>query len=249
MKHFQILLLLALMLMNINLFAQFFTNASATEYSATNTNGGIVPRITGNDVMNLGSNWYSVSVWDDPSIPAPELAFRVQILTNTYSGHTALAYTDITEADVCLIEDGTNVFAIVVYIQGATPTYYWEEFQWIGSGTNAFVSNGATSFTSGTTSTTLNIESDNGGRFAIVWDDATPNVWIKVGSMSGGAPTTPAGCSSAFVSGSSPDVSIVQYNLTTLVVITYLQSGDLKVGYETYSDIAGNSCSINVMWL
>jgi hypothetical protein len=230
---------LACVLMNTKTMNGQFNNAqSVQEFSATT--GALTPAATatGNDILDVSGDVYAVSVWDDPSSSDPGIGWR-HIPSGGGSpidGYSKFAQTtDIFDPDVCLVDYSGNIYAIAVYCKRSSPdTYYWEVFLWTGGGTNAFVTQGANSFSSDTYNTTLNIDSDDNDHFAIVWDNTTPRCSIRTGYNNSGTPALNGPAPVA--SGSSPDVSLNWDGVTEYVYVTYLNnSGNLNLDRATYA--------------
>ncbi len=164
------------------------------------------------------------------------------------TGTVAFAYTAVLDPDVCIVTDGSTVYALVAYYKtSATTRYYYEFFKWVNTGTWTFASGGATAFASGSFSTTINVDASNAGDFVIIWDDASNNhINVITGGMSAGSAVLNNGGSAVYtgVTGINPDVCIFAGGGNKRVYYCYLNmSGVLYVDYDSFSNLASNTPS------
>ncbi len=207
----------------------------------------VVPRgHVGNDILDFNGDTYAVSVWGDAST-SPGIAWEVNYSASSYSSCTTFAQTTfIFNPDVCLVEDGTDVYAIVVYWKGSTSnTYYWEPYIWANSGGWGFQRISSGTFNSASFGTSLHIDGNDNGEFVIVWDDTSPEVYVETGDvLSGPALSTNIVGVSNGGNGYSPDACIFHDGGNNIVHIAYIDNnGDLNVDDHAFSTLASGSAS------
>jgi WD40 repeat protein len=166
-------------LLNSASYSQF-VGASASE---TNTGVSVYVSNTGNDILTDGDFTFKVSVWSDLNAPGIGWYVYDQAGVNTYTGNNGFLSGTIDYADVCLVKEGSDIFAVVAWADAQNSCWYSECFQWTGS---AFTWISYGFLFSGTFGTTVNIDSDDNGHFVIVFDDDNQNIYAVTGFFLGG---------------------------------------------------------------
>jgi hypothetical protein len=235
------------------MIAMIVVNVNAQSYFSAATVGGNAYSFgsttvlnTGNDKRDLISHTFEVSVWDDGSANTPEIGWNVDNLS--FFGTATLSYSDAFDPDVCLVQDGTYAYAIVVYWTSTGNGFYYDVFRSNG-GNFAILAASPYLLQNGNFGTTINIDSDDNDRFAIVWDDSGQNIWCGVGRASSGPPAITACGINQLETGIAqmPDVAMFWNGTFEDVLITYVftnQNLQLYINYQTWSAL--NNCTPTV---
>jgi hypothetical protein len=191
------------------------------------------PRSTGNDILDVGSDTYRVWVWD-PSGTTRGIAWNVNYGGISYTGTDNLTHTsNVLDPDVCLIQDGSTVYAIVAYYDANSSAWYWQAFEWTGSSFTSVAP--AALFDYGNYGNTVNIDGGPGGTFVIVWDNLNGDVKALAGDLT----LSPINIYSNQIisyNASSPDVSCYDGNDVHIVYIN--SNGQLQMNDYSFGDIA-----------
>ncbi len=202
--------------------------------------------LTGNDILDFSGDRYRVFVWDDAGSNSG-IAWDVDYNTSTHiTGLTTLSnLSNVGDPDVCLIEDGNLVYAVVAYfVGGGSPSYYLDLFRWNGS--NAFALTTSTSFSSGSYGSAINIDGNDNFEFAVTWDDNNPVINVITGTISsslfalynGGVPVN------INTGGITPDICIHNDGGGAWTAhIVYINSGNLYVEDHDFGNLTSGTVS------
>lgn len=203
------------------------TNVSAAPVDAVNT---------GSDILDFNGSTYEVSVWDDNNQTSSGLFYKV----GNFQGRLYFTQTSfVTDPDVCLVNFGTSVFAIAVYyVSGGADTYYWEYFLW-DNANNTFQFQAAASFATGVFGNTLNLDGNNTGNFAFIWDNPSQNVKVITGSVDAASASLHfSGNAITIATGSYPDLAMFRNALENQVDVVYIgTNGRIKLDFHRLSDL------------
>ncbi len=230
-----------------------FTTAVQSQYNL----GTAFVRSTGNDIVfeNVNNFTFAVSVWDDGASTSPALGYEI-VTTSANAGTVALTYVDAIDPDVCLVidnQDPDKIYAMVVYwSEDAGNKWILDVFNYF-AGSNSFVYHSDYTIASGYYNTSINIDGNANGEFAIVYDDLSSNLWAIVGDVNGGAvnfnPAILVDLTNTTSNlGVAPDVAMYYDGSYNRVYFTYVEpnSGEIWVEYDDYSNLTGGSYSQNV---
>jgi hypothetical protein len=216
-----------------------FTDASLVEY-----NVGLTPILsnnTGNDILDFGGNTYEVSVWDDNNINNAGLSWKVGTWTGFIFFNSSY---EVRDPDVSLVKNNAgNVYAVTAYFANNTNEYICEIFTW-SNAAHQFNYVSSNVMIPGVFGTTVNLDANDAGDFAIVFDDPAENVFIVTGSTIGS--TVPqlnlSGTPMAIGSGRQPDVcmyrnsagfkqvDVAYINSANVIAVDFLAFADISVG-------------------
>jgi hypothetical protein len=204
-------------------------------------------RNTGDDIIDDGSDIYAVSVWDDGASLNPGMSYEVKNGSGVFTGTVSFFSNDVLDPDVCLVKDQTTnqITAVCVYYELTTGgTYFIQSFYWDNS-LNQFLAGDLNQFYLGSRyGYSLNIDGNDNGEFAVVWDDVNNAIYAMAGEMKSGNgsffPNNFLWFSVGFV-GTAPDVAIGFDGTDYIVYVTFIETsnGNLYV----ISDDLGNVIS------
>lgn len=124
---------------------------------------------TGNDIALFKPSTtninFRVMVYDGSE---PALSWDVDVVGG--NGTLFLSNSAAYDPDVCLLNKGANVFAVVVYGVKNNNGVYLETFKW-SNATTAFVSLGLTTLSTNQLRTACNIDGDRYDHFSACWDE------------------------------------------------------------------------------
>jgi hypothetical protein len=186
------------------LFGQF-KDATIMSYSY-----GITPVNSvniGNDIMDFGGLTYEVAVTDDPNGNNCFLGWKVGNITGTVAVGQGFAVED---PDVCILKNtGGGVYALVAYFNSTTNEFMIQSFSW-SSGSQQFIASTPVFLATGNYYKAINIDSDDNGTFAIVWDEPGNLIHLAFGQALGGQGPILSlnGISFILDPGSEPDVCV-----------------------------------------
>lgn len=247
--HYSFLFSVILMLWSMNVNGQFTASSiPGVAFGAASVN----PRNTGCDIREISGNVYRVSVWEPNGTGTGGFGWSVNT-GGTYSGFIDLQNTsDVWHPDVCIVYDGTTVFAVVAYFYNSSSGFgrwIWEAYRW-SSFTNSFVINVTPQvITTGFFGSTVNIDGNNStqGEFVIVYDriiSSSDVVYAFPGQIVSGSLTTYNPVKIA--NGKSPDVSLFKDASDNIAHVAYLDavnSYNLTVDYHYVANLISSTNS------
>lgn len=241
------------MLYSMNVNAQFVAG-SATEYAFGVSS--LQARHTGCDILDISGDVYRVSTWE-PAGTSSGFGWSVNA-GSSYSGYLALGVTtNVFHPDVCLVYNGSTVYAIVAYFQdvsGGFGRWIWDAYRWSGF-TNSFVAfSQGNNITTGQFGTTVNIDGNNStqGGFVIVFDKIISGnelVYAAAGEIVSGTPAVYSPVKIA--DGKSPDVSLFYDGTDNIAHVAYLDalnSYDLTVDDHDLTDLISSTNNGTVLF-
>lgn len=245
---------ICLIFLSINFISH--TNAQFAAASLTqSTVATAMARYTGNDILDDNNDTYSVTVYDD-ALGSPGISWEVYFGGNNYASSTVFTKTTIIDPDVSLIRDLPSgaISAIVFYYDYSAPGFYLEQYTWDPSSfqflfvTQLFVANLTYGFA-------LNIDADENGEFAIVFDELANNdIYVAAGDLSGTGGTIALGFSNPLltgITGNAPDVALNFNGNITYIYIDYIElttGGDIQVQQLDYNTIKAGVFSPNIVY-
>ncbi len=209
---------------------------------------GMAPLLTqntGNDIQDVGGTTYEVMVCDDPNGNNALLGWKVGGSTGfTFIGQGA----QILDPDVCLVKNGSGlVYALVVYYDPGSGEFMWQTFNWV-AGQQSFNALTPVSLAAGQYNKTINIDSEDNGNFAIVWDEPGANIRMAFGQSPvaqlpqlslGGAVlnlepgSEPDVCYYRNTSTSFRQIDVVYRNPAGYIIVDFYKLNDLLAGSIT----------------
>ena len=209
--------------------AQPFTSAVLSDNGA---GVNVSASNTGNDILSVGSDVYRVSVWTDPAGSHPGMSWVVDAAYHWANKQDFNQTSNILHTDVCLVKDGSDVWAIVAwYYSGSGASWNIEAYKWTTSGTNGTFSYQGNDYVNGSYGTTLNIDGDDNGNFVAVYDDNNQDIYALTGTVTGGfAMNSAVQLSLSGGIGIYPDVGLYFNN-----------NGPVEMAYVCYIEASGAS--------
>jgi hypothetical protein len=244
---FQSVLLLIVLFITTCARAQFAPTTTVMESSCAT--GRVYSNNTGNDILSFMGNEYTVTVTDDRigTTYGTNAGISMSINGGTPYHSSFTVQQNVEDPDVAFVEVKGNVYAVATYF--VCGKYYFVETFTISGG--SLISCGLASFgwstNSGFFGTTVNIDADSQGNFAITYDDTSGNLRAVTGAVSSSGtialnnPSAPeVYLVTTSVKSQYPDVAMIEYQSTTFVDFTWVDSitGELKVMYGSLDSLS-----------
>jgi hypothetical protein len=217
-----------------------FKDANVVPYSYSLS--PIMSENTGNDVLDYGGQTYEVMVCDDPNGNNALFGWRV----GSNIGYIPIGPGVVKDPDVCLVKNGSNlIYAIVAFYDSNVGQFMYQVYFWMNS-QQIFNQFAPVTISSGNYHRAINIDSDDQGNFAIVWDEPGNNISMVIGSSTGAQPPqlNLSGAVIPLQPGSEPDVACFRQQATGFrqVDVAYKNtSGYIIVDFYKYNDLIGGN--------
>lgn len=247
MKHFKIknepIICMLLCMFAAHSQAQYFSTPTVTEIAAGAS--VICTSSTGNDILDVGSDTYRVSCWDQSTSGNSGFEYDVTVSSVNYVARITFASSGTyTPDDICLVQRSGRIYVVAVYYVSGTG-YYWEVYGWGGT---AFSLVSSSVFETSTFLNNLHIDADDTGDFIAVWDNPNGRIYAITGNPTG---LYNSGTPVAIQSGTFPDVAVYSDGLhghgVHVVHISDISGGNVRVHDYTYGSISSGSPSGSLM--
>jgi len=201
---------------------------------------------TGNCIYETGGTTYIVNVSDDNNISNAVFSWKV----GTNSGFIIIdPAAAVVDPDVCLVNNNAGVvFAIVAYYDQNSSQFQMRVFNWVAA-SQQFSGNVPVILSPGQFQSAINIDANDAGDFAIVWDQPGQLIQLAIGRTNGGGVPQLVFPGTAYniEAGTMPDVCMYRNSMTGYkqVDVAYINTGSLVlVDFYRFADLLSGVISV-----